>query len=144
MSDAAISQAAMSDRLIDALHLEALVLADEAHAYFGGPGRAERDALIARDRVVFACESLKATTRSVQLVAWLTGRRAGDDALTLEEAAESDPEALAVLPSGARRLVLAGIELHQRARRLANGAELSSVTALGPARSILNRLERAF
>ena len=133
----------MSDRLIDALHLEALVLADESHAYFGGPGRRERDALSARNRVVFACESLKATTRSMQLVAWLTARRAGNQAIVLDAAAESNSETLAILPSAARRLVLAGIELHQRAARLADGAE-SGVTAIGPARSLLNRLERAF
>ena len=132
----------LADRLIDALHVEALVLADEANAYFAGPGKTECDALGPRDRVVFACEALKASTRSVQLVAWLAGRRAGG-AQVLAPAADSAQEVLAELPSAARRLVLAGIELHQRARRLAESGD-GDVATISPARSLFNRLERSF
>jgi len=136
---------ALANRLVEALHVEALVLVDESNAYFGGPGRMERDRLDPHGRVVFACEALKATTRLMQLIAWLTTHRGGRGPRSpLAEATESDEPTLAALPSAARRLILAGIELHQRTRRLAESGESSSVTAISPARNLLERLEQAF
>jgi len=136
---------ALANRLVEALHVEALLLVDESNAYFGGPGRLDRDRLDPRGRVVFACEALKATTRLMQLIAWLTTHRGGRlPGAPLAEAAESDEPTLAGLPSAARRLILAGIELHQRTRRLAELGESNGVTAISPARHLLERLERAF
>lgn len=136
---------ALANRLVESLHTEALLLADESNTYFGGPGRAERDLLDPRGRVLFACEALKATTRLMQLIAWLTTHRAMHGPRgTLAEAAVSDEPTLAALPSAARRLILAGIELHQRTRRLAETGGAGTVTAISPARSLMERLEQAF
>lgn len=136
---------ALANRLVEALHVEAHLLVDESNAYFGGPGRTERDQLDPRSRVIFACEALKATTRMMQLIAWLTTHRGKRGPRTpLAEAAESDEPTLALLPSSARRLILAGIELHQRTRRLAELGETDAVTAISPARNLLERLEQAF
>ncbi len=66
----------ITPRLIDALYTEAMVLADEARAYFDDAGRDERQTLDAFARVGFACESLKVTTRIMHIVAWLLTQKA--------------------------------------------------------------------
>jgi len=140
-----MTTSALENRLVETLHTEALLLADESNAYFGGLGREERDHLDPRARVLFACEALKATTRLMQLIAWLTAHRAVRGPRgPLAEAALSDEPTLATMPSAARRLILAGIELHQRTRRLAESGEASGVAAISPARSLIERLEQAF
>ncbi len=50
---------------------------------------------------------------------------------------------LGAMPTAARRLILAGIDLHERVGRLAAGIE-APVAAASPARALLQRLERAF
>jgi regulator of CtrA degradation len=82
-------EARITPRLIDALYTEAMILADEARAYFDEEGRDDRQTLEPFARVGFACESLKVTTRIMHIVAWLLTQRA--------RAARSDP------PTGAGR-----------------------------------------
>ena len=132
------------DRAAEALYSEALLLSDETRAYFDGEGKAERDRLGPAARVQFACESLKATTRLLQVIAWLAGRRRPGEqpAKAIAESAASGPEVLGALPSPARRLILAGIDLHGRCERLADGTD-TVVAADSPARSLLQRLERS-
>ena len=69
-------QARITPRLIDSLYTEAMLLADEARAYFDEAGRDERQTLEPFARVGFACESLKVTTRIMHIVAWLLTQRA--------------------------------------------------------------------
>jgi hypothetical protein len=73
---AVVSGPVLSDRLTETLYTEALLLADETHAYYDLAGRAERGKLEPRERVQFACEALKATTRLMHVIAWLATRRA--------------------------------------------------------------------
>jgi regulator of CtrA degradation len=61
---------------VDSFYTEAMVLADEARAYFDEAGRDDRGALDPFVRVAFACESLKVTTRIMHIVAWLLTQRA--------------------------------------------------------------------
>ncbi len=63
-------------KLVDSLYVEAMLLADEARAYFDVLGRAERNSLEALSRVTFSCESLKVTTRLMHIIAWLLTQRA--------------------------------------------------------------------
>lgn len=132
-------------RVLESLYGEALLLSDETHGYFESAGMAAREALEAPDRLRFACEALKATTRLAQVIAWLGAQRAASPsrAAPLAASEPSETAILGALPSPARRLVLAGIDLHERAVRLAagEGAQLASV---GPARALLQRLDRAF
>jgi regulator of CtrA degradation len=145
---------AISARVAETLYTEALVLADETHAYYEREGRSERECLPPAERVQFACEALKATTRLMHVIAWLATRRA----IAAGEMAEGDPSAperrlgetvgsdrtvLGALPSGARRLILAGIDLHERVGRVAAGLE-APVSIGSPARALIQRLERAF
>lgn len=144
----------LSDRVAETLYAEALLLADETHAYYDAIGRAERETLEPRARVQFACEALKATTRLMHVIAWLATRRAiangelaegdpGSPERRLGESAPSDTEILGMMPTAARRLILAGIDLHERVGRLASGIE-APITMASPARALLQRLERAF
>jgi regulator of CtrA degradation len=145
---------ALSARLAETLYSEALILADETHAYYQTAGRSEREALEPAERVRFACEALKATTRLMHVIAWLAMRRAiaagemgeGDPAAPerqLGTSAPSDTGALGALPTAARRLILAGIDLHERVARVAAGIE-APVSIGSPARALIQRLERAF
>jgi regulator of CtrA degradation len=141
-------------RVVDSLYVEAMVLADEARAYFDRPGSAERDGLPPLLRVSFSCESLKITTRLMHIVAWLLTRRAieageipagaaRDHARRLGRADDSDPALYRGLPEPARLLIETSRELYRRVQRLDVEADSGEV-ATSPARGLLNRLELAF
>lgn len=151
---AVVGAPALSDRLAQTLYTEALLLADETHAYYDAAGRVEREVLEPKARVQFACEALKATTRLMHVIAWLATRRAiaagelgeGDPRSPerrLGESAPSDSAVLGEMPTAARRLILAGIDLHERVGRVASGIE-SPIALASPARALFQRLERSF
>lgn len=128
----------------ETLYTEALLLSDETRAHLDGEGRHARDALDPLGRVQFACETLKATTRLLQVIAWLTASRGGGrPRAVLPPMGESTPDILGRLPSPTRRLILAGIDLHGRAERLAVGTDAPIATG-SPARALIQRLERVF
>ena len=144
-------QARITPRLIDALYTEAMLLADEARAYFDEAGREERDALEPFARVGFACESLKVTTRIMHIVAWLLTQRAiesGEIAVRdgrrperrLGHAQDSDSALVEKLPAAAKRLISASADLYARVKRLDEG-QLGEA-APSPARALMGRLER--
>lgn len=136
-------------RLIDALYVEAMVLADEARAYFDDGGRVEREALGPMARVAFSCESLKVTTRLMHVIAWLLTQRAVaagemtradalDPSRRLGQPPHTDEAALDEMPRQARALVVASIDLFRRTARLE--ADREGVPAASPARLIQERL----
>lgn len=141
----------LTPKFIDSLYVEAMLLADEARAYFDLNGRDDRLGLDPIVRVGFSCESLKVTTRLMHIIAWLLTQRAveaGELSLAqarrptrrLGDAVESDVELLAKLPPGAVQLIDASRDLYSRVRRLDEG---SIEPASSPARSLMNRLERS-
>jgi len=142
----------ITSRLIDSLYTEAMLLADEARSYFDEAGREERLVLDAFERVSFACESLKVTTRIMHIVAWLLTQRAIETGeipghegrrpeRRLGHATESDPDIVAKLPVAARRLIEASSELYARVKRIDEGVVGEDVPA-SPARALMGRLER--
>jgi regulator of CtrA degradation len=141
---------ARTDRVIETLYIEALVLADETRSYFDMASAAEDTPLDPATRVFFAREALKATVRLTRLTTWLAQRRAIDASGGAVEEMEGpggyaagDSRMLGSLPTAARRLILAGIDLHGRVSRLAEGLE--QPTSIGsPARTLIRQLERAF
>jgi regulator of CtrA degradation len=146
-------RARLTPRLINALYTEAMVLADEARSYFDRNGREERLALDPLLRVGCSVESLKVTTRLMQVIAWLLMQRAietgelipdddRDDERRLGEAPASDPELVARLPDGALQLVRASQELFARVRRLADSD--TEEARASPVLGLMGRLERAF
>ena len=147
-------EAKLTQRLVGALYTEAMVLADEARAYFDRFGREERDGLDPMTRVGFSCESLKVTTRLMHIIAWLLTQRAVEagelsvaqarrPSRRLGDEPESDKAVLAKLPDAARSLVTSSRDLFARCRRLDEaGPEVEPHAS--PARSLLSRLERSF
>jgi len=149
-----LTQTALHWRLIDSLYVEAMVLADEARAYFDEGGRAEREALDPLARVAFSCESLKVTTRLMHVIAWLltqravaAGEMAAADALDPSRRLGDPPvtaaEAIVAMPDQARALVEASIDLHRRTARLDDALTMTKPVP-SPARSMLERLAYAF
>ena len=143
----------MTPKLIDSLYVEAMVLADEARAYFDRNGRDDRMALDPLVRVGFSCESLKVTTRLMHIIAWLLTQRAVEageltpvqarkPARRLGDATDSDPLLLEQLPGAALQLVQASSELYARVQRLDEGSG-GIEPQPSPARSLLSRLERS-
>ena len=138
----------LTERLVDSLHTEAMVLTDEARAYFDDMGRAEREQLPAQDRVLFACESLKVTTRLMHVIAWLLSRRVmgvRDGTQPMQPLADpiaSSEAEIAPLPPGAQHLIRATFDLQERVRRLEAEMLRGSIGG-SPARSLLGQLERA-
>ena len=145
-------EARITPRLIDSLYTEAMLLADEARAYFDEAGRDDRQSLDPFARVGFACESLKVTTRIMHIVAWLLTQKAVETGeiksadgrrpeRRLGHANDSDPLVLAQLPEAAARLINASIDLYSRIQRLDEG-QMIDEPAPSPARALMGRLER--
>ncbi|HVI98728.1 MAG TPA: DUF1465 family protein [Sphingomonas sp.] len=141
-------------KLIDSLYVEAMLLADEARAYFDEGGRSDREALDPLARVAFSCESLKVTTRLMHVIAWLLTQRAvaaGElpprDALhpsrRLGTAPVSDEAAIATMPAAAQQLVASSADLYRRVARL-DASQTEPTIAASPARRMLDRLQSAF
>jgi regulator of CtrA degradation len=148
-----MAEARLTPKLIDSLYMEAMLLADEARAYFDRHGREERDSLDPLLRVGFSCESLKVTTRLMHIIAWLLTQRAvhaGEisaaqarrPARRLGDAPASDEALLARLPESALALVNASRDLYARLQRLDDGPDSDEAQA-SPARSLMSRLERS-
>ncbi len=148
------SYSAMAPKLVDGLYVEAMLLADEARSYFDQLGNDDRASLDPIGRVAFSCESLKITTRLMHVVSWLLVRRAVEAGELTRAQADgrdrrlglamgSDPDTLNGLPTRAKELVSASDDLYARVSRLDRDLEMTPATE-SPARSLLDRLERAF
>ena len=146
------SETRITPRLIDSLYTEAMVLADEARAYFDEEGRDDRQTLDPFARVGFACESLKVTTRIMHIVAWLLTQKAVESGeihsfdgrrpeRRLGHANDSDPLVVAQLPQSAARLINSSTDLYLRIKRLDEG-QMVDEPAQSPARALMGRLER--
>ena len=142
----------MTARLVDSLYTEAMLLADEARAYFDEIGRVDRDVLQPFQRVAFSCESLKVTTRLMHVIAWLLTRKAiaageipeeapAGDSRRLGEASESEPGTVAGLPGKAREIIGASLDLYERVARI--DREMIEPEPGSPALGLLRRIERA-
>ncbi len=150
--DSSQAQIRITSRLIDSLYTEAMLLADEARAYFDDAGKDDRAGLEPFARVGFACESLRVTTRIMHIVAWLLTQRAiesGEIPLRdgrrpdrrLGHAQDSDPAVVAQLPEPAQRLISATTDLYARVKRIDEGT-LEVDVPQSPARALMGRLER--
>ncbi|WP_299326438.1 DUF1465 family protein [Parasphingopyxis sp.] len=151
-----VAQAGLARKLVDSLYVEAMVLADEARAYFEDHGVEARDKLPPSVRVGYAVESLKVTTRMMHVIAWLlTWRGEAKGEITADAArhpdrrlgltGKSDRTVVDQLPEGAQKLIAASEELYKRVSRLEQDLlNPSEAPQPSPARSLIGRLERAF
>ncbi|MBX9739851.1 MAG: DUF1465 family protein [Beijerinckiaceae bacterium] len=126
-----------------ALFREGMLLVEESAAYLDGAGRKDARILSRGDALAYASESMRLTTRLMQLASWLLLQRAVNEgemtqvqasadkhkvALSRQELASS-PEAFARLPARLQELALQSQRLQARVMhldRLIYGAELES------------------
>lgn len=145
-------------RLVESLYVEAMVMADEARAYFSEDDMPDQRGMSMIARVGFSCESLKVTTRLMHVIAWLMGQRAWqrgeidddmavrDPRYQLGDAMVTDPASLMDFPVSARALIAGSMDLYDRVARLQARMEdmVDDRDEPGPARALLGRLEEAF
>ncbi|MDO7835402.1 DUF1465 family protein [Sphingobium sp. HBC34] len=159
MQSAVLLDRGLHRRLVDGLYLEAMVMADEARTYFDAGASLDDGVADPLRRVAFACEALKVTTRLMHIIAWLLSQRAwqrgeigdgdlADEKYRLGRATHSDPALTASFPFAARALIDASQELYARVVRLQERMDLmmgqGGEGEAGPARALLDRLNRAF
>ena len=148
-----LAEAEVATKWVDALYIEAMVLADEARSYFDSQARDDRLALDPADRVALSCESLRVTTRLMHVIAWLLTQRAvrageltraqaGTPERRLGDAPPVDAVLLPRLPQAAAEIIRASGELYDRVRRLDQGP-IGEDAPPSPARGLLSRLERS-
>lgn len=134
----------LTEKLVDSLYVEAMVLADDARGYFDQFGRDARAEMTPLQRVSFSCESLKVTTRLMHSIAWLLSRRAADPATNpLAAAAPSDSTTVRSLPEEARLLIRSSEDLYARIQRL-DALLHDQARVPNPALHLRARLEQAF
>lgn len=76
----------------DALYREGMGLIEEVAAYLDGAGRAESRALSREASFLYATESMRLTTRLMQLASWLLLQRAVNEGELTVETARSEKE----------------------------------------------------
>ena len=134
----------MTEKLVNTLYMESMVLADEARSYFDQLGRDARAEMTPLQRVSFSCESLKVTTRLMHSIAWLLSRRSQQgNANPLAAAAPSDEATVSSLPGEAQHLIRSSEDLYERVHKLDRKLSQSS-SSPNPTQFLRERLEQAF
>jgi regulator of CtrA degradation len=168
MSDRAHSETALvqfSERLTNSaafgtLFREGMDLVEETAAYLDGDGRTEAKALERSVSLTYATESMRLTTRLMQLASWLLLHRAVKEGeMTLSQAnrektkvklsaAEPGPdEMITRLPEQLRDLIARSMSLQSRVRRFDVTIHSTSADRApigNPLVPQLNRLKAAF
>src|SRR6266508_3461531 len=145
-----------------AVFREGMALVEAAATYLDGDGRKEARKLRPPHSLAYATESMRLTTRLMQLASWLLIRRAvSEGELTMEQAIEeqrkiklpvtgSDQPArdLSALPQRLRELIEQSVKLQERVIRLDQMLGYKqlppSAEADHPLKSQLSRLRAAF
>jgi len=142
-----------------ALFREGMLLVEDSAAYLDGPGREDSKSLPRMVALGYAAESMRLTTRLMQLASWLLLQRAVNEGeLTpaeamsekrkvrlVEQDAASTPETLAKLPERLVGLVDASIRLQARIihiDRLLNQSPDKKADMIAAPRPIESQLER--
>jgi regulator of CtrA degradation len=153
---------ATSDQF-DAIFKEGMALVERTAAYLDGPGRKEARSLKGPVAVLYATESMRLTTRLLELASWLMIRRAVKEGeITAEEArAKRERVRLKVagrpahvkgyteLPQGLRGMIEASYALNDRIIQLDRAMEVvvgveSPAPRDNPVGAQVTRLEEAF
>ena len=145
-----------SSELFDRTFQEGMELVEETATYLDGEGRQESKLLSRNAALAYAAESMRLTTRLMQVASWLLVQRAvreGDmapaaacedryrlNADDIARAAEADV-ARGELPPGLTRLADRAERLYERVRHLDRRMYLESQTS-EPANAVLGHLDR--
>ena len=144
------------------LFRDGMALVEETAAYLDGPGRQESKRLERNGALAYATESMRLTTRLMQLASWLLIRRAvSEGELTPEQAVEEQRKIklpvtsgdqpareLGVLPQRLRELIEQSVKLQERVIRLDHMLDYNQLPLEGeadhPLEMQLSRLRAAF
>ena len=136
MSGSETGPVSFSERLatsqaFSALFRDGMALVEETAAYLDGPGRKESKSLKRTAALTYATESMRLTTRLMQLASWLLLHRAvkeGEMSLAqankektkvkLSAGEPGDPETVKLLPEKLRALIDKSKRLNDQVRRL--------------------------
>jgi regulator of CtrA degradation len=113
------------------LFREGMTLVEETAGYLDGPGRRESKVLERNAALAYATESMRLTTRLMQLASWLLLHRAVNEGemslaqankekskVKLASGDHGDPDVVRLLPERLRELIDRSIRLQERVRRL--------------------------
>jgi regulator of CtrA degradation len=148
----------------DRVFTEGMALVERSADYLDGEGRREAKGLPSNVTVLYATESMRLTTRLLELASWLLIRRAlKEGEITAEEAQKkrarvklqtlgrpSHTKGFSELPKGLREIIEASFALHDRIVQLDRAmTPLAAVReehamAANPVASQVEVLERAF
>lgn len=145
-----------------AIFREGMGLVERSAAYLDGDGRREAKALPAQVSVVYATESMRLTTRLLELASWLLVRRALNEGEISEAEAQAKgmriklrtngrPNQIAryeELPKGLQALIEESFALTDRVLQmdllLNRSNEATEIPALNPVAAQLDKLSSAF
>jgi regulator of CtrA degradation len=113
------------------LFREGMALVEETAGYLDGPGRRESKTLVRAAALAYATESMRLTTRLMQLASWLLLHRAVNEGeMSLAQANKEkakvklaagdggDADMIQMLPERLRELIDRSVRLQERVRRL--------------------------
>jgi regulator of CtrA degradation len=140
---------------------EGMGLVEETAAYLDGPGRQEVRELGRQGAIAYATESMRLTTRLMQLASWLLLQRAVSARELTREAAEAEKQRINLsdigaghelegadrLPAGLKALVARSLRLHERVVTLdamLSDAQAVARPAANPVANQMDRLARTF
>ena len=142
------------------LFREGMDLVEETAAYLDGAGRTEAKALERSVSLTYATESMRLTTRLMQLASWLLLHRAVKEGeMTLAQASKEkskvrlaacdpgDAKSIAMLPEKLRELIARSVKLQAEVRRLdatMHAPSDLSVAADNPVERQMGLLKAAF
>ena len=145
-----------------AVFREGMALVEETAEYLDGQGRREARGLIPPVSLAYATESMRLTTRLMQLASWLLIRRAVNEGELAPEEAEKEEHKVKLkpvqfpqrtadyesLPGRLRELIDASLRLHQRVVKLDGMIHDRAVeprpSSANPLNPHMSRLKAAF
>lgn len=153
-----------SSEQFDHIFKEGMALVERTAAYLDGPGRKEAKGLTGGVGVLYATESMRLTTRLLDLASWLLIRRAlKEGEIDAEEAARkrrrvklqafgrpSHVKDFGTLPEGLRGLIEESFAMHDRIIQLdramtnASDPDVVAPRTVNPVAQQMGLLERAF
>jgi regulator of CtrA degradation len=148
-----------SSQAFSLLFREGMTLVEETAGYLDGPGRRESKQLERGAALAYATESMRLTTRLMQLASWLLLHRAVNEGeMSLAQANKektkvklsagdaNDAEMVRLLPERLRDLIDRSLRLQERVRRLdaTIHAGAAAETANNPVERQVSLLKAAF
>ncbi len=155
------AERAASSDLFKTLFRDGMALVEETAAYLDGEGRDAAKSLPRSAALAYASESMRLTTRLMQMASWLLLQRAVNEGELSQVEALSDkkrtcaawsetavPEALARLPEALRALIDASLRLQERLLHLdaliRHPDPQTAAPAANPVEGQLSQLRAAF